>query len=96
MSWTHLVSGLMMTTGVLAGGVGALTARQMLQDAGRAHARIVSRTTGILESWDAWFLGGFSRIAMGVRWLFAMVAWIGWTLVGMGCIGLGIQLLRHL
>ncbi|MBI4597619.1 MAG: hypothetical protein HY737_04360 [Candidatus Omnitrophica bacterium] len=93
---TYVVSGLIVTIGVLSVGIGVLLARHMVHDAQRVHGRILSRSTGVLEGWDARFVGGFAQLAMGCSWLWAAAAWFGWTLVGMSCIGLGVHVLTKL
>ena len=86
-----VISSLIIAIGILSVGVGILLARDMLSEARRVHVRMTSRATGVLEGWDAWFLGGFSRMAMGCRWLSAMAMCAGWSVIGLGCIGLGVH-----
>ena len=90
-----VVSSLIIAIGVLSVGIGILLARDMLHEARRMHRRIVSQATDVLEDWDAWFLDGFSRMAMGCRWLWAMVICAGWSAIGVGCIGLGFRVLSR-
>ena len=89
----YVVSSLIIAIGILSVGIGFLFAQDMVQAAHRLHWRMVSRAT--VEGWDAWFLGGFSRVAMGFRWLSAIATCAGWSLIGLGCIGLGIHVLTH-
>ncbi len=83
----------MMAVGVLSVGIGALMARDGLRSAHRRHDRTAGVSGADLDAWGAWFLGGFSTMTMGFRGLIAAIAWCAWTLIGMSCIGLGIQLL---
>ena len=90
-----MISSLIIAIGVLSVGIGILLARDMLREARRTHLRMMSRATDVLEGWDAWFLGGFSSMAMGCRWLWAMATCAGWSAIGLGCIGLGFRLLSR-
>ena len=89
---THLLSGLVITMGVLASCVGLASAVARLQDASRAHRRIETLYDAMPEGWSSWFLGGFSGLSLGSRWLRAAAALIGWTLAGLSLIGLGLRL----
>ena len=81
----------LIATGVAAITVGAALARQQVWHAGRVHDLTAARASATLEGWDGWFLGGFSRVATGLRWLTALAAGCFWTLVGAGFIALGIR-----
>lgn len=89
---TIVVSGLVIAMGVVALGVGIASAISSLRAAHRVHHRTAGRATAMLEGWDAWFLQGFSTMTMGIRGLYAILLWLGWTLVGVTLIGLGIRL----
>ena len=88
-----VVGSLVMAMGLIAAGVGVIIARRALQTAQRAHHRTAAISAATLEGWDSWFLGGFSHLAMGIHWLYAVSVWLAWTLAGAGLIGLGIGLL---
>ena len=90
-----MVSSLIIAVGILSVGVGIALALDILYEARRVHTRMISRATGILEGWDAWFLGGFSHIALGCRGLQAAAMCVGWSVIGLGCIGLGVHALGH-
>ena len=91
---TQLVmGGLMIATGLVALAVGCVMAGHALRDARRAYLRTASLSTATLESWSSWFLDGFSGVTMGIRWLFAIGLWLGWTVIGICLIGVGIRVL---
>ena len=88
-----LMSSLMIAVGALAVGLGVLMARAGLRIAHRRYARTARIADANLDEWGAWFLGGFSTMTLGFRGLIAVIAWCAWTLIGVSCLGLGIQLL---
>jgi hypothetical protein len=87
-----VVSGLVVTIGLIAVGVGVATATSRLRTAKRAYRRTAALHTAVSEGWGAWFVSGFSGITMGTQWLSAVTAWFIWTLAGVGLITLGIRL----
>jgi hypothetical protein len=91
MQW--VVGSLTILTGLTAIGVGMAVAIRSLDSARRVYRRTASRSAATLEAWGAWFVGGFSGLTMGIRWLYAVALWLGWTAAGIGLIGLGIRLL---
>lgn len=88
-----LISGLVITTGVMSAGVGVLTATHRLQIARRAYRRTEALNDTLLGGWNDWFLGGFAGLSLGTQWLSAAAVWLLWTLAGAGLIALGVQLL---
>jgi hypothetical protein len=78
--------------GLVAAGVGAIVASQRLRAARRTYRKTTSLAQATPEGWGTWFLGGFSGVALGVRWLAAAAIWLLWTLAGAWFIGLGIRL----
>ncbi len=76
--------------GVLAVGVGWVVTQGALQKARRRHHRMT--TLPIETGWDDWFLGGFSGLALGIRWLTAGAVGLVWALAGAWIIGLGLRL----
>ena len=91
-----VMGGLVVVLGLLALGVGVLLAQQNLRAAHRSHQKTAALSAATLESWDAWFLGGFCGVTMGLRWLSAVVSWLAWTLGGLSLIWLGIRLFGRL
>ena len=73
----HLVSGLVIATGVLATVVGVAASVNHLRTASRAYRRIGTLYDSMSESWAAWFLGRFSGISMGTHWVWAILVLIG-------------------
>ena len=88
----HLLSGLVIATGLLASCVGLASAASRLRDASRAYRRTEALYDAIPEGWSSWFLGGFSGLTLGSRWLWAAAVLIGWTIAGLSLIGLGLRL----
>ena len=88
-----IISGLVITTGVMSAGVGWLTAVHRLQIARRAYRRTEALNADLLGGWNDWFLGGFAGVSLGTQWLSATAAWLLWTLAGVGLITLGVRLL---
>ncbi len=88
-----LVSALIVATGGLALGTGLLLARARLRTARRAHRKTATLHAAMPDGWSAWFLDGFSGLALGTHWLLAAAGGIAWTLAGVYLIGLGIRLL---
>jgi len=89
-----VIGSLTVVTGLIAAGVGIVVAGRSIQSARRVYRRTASRSAAALGGWGAWFLGGFSGMTMGLRWLYAVALWLGWTVAGIGLIGLGIRLLK--
>lgn len=89
----HLVSGLVIVTGVLATAVGVAASVNRLRTAGRAYRRIETLYGSMSEGWTAWFLEGFSGVSLGTHWVWAMLVLVGWSLAGIGLISLGLRLL---
>ena len=87
-----IMAALTVATGFVAAGVGVAAARQGLRTAHRSYHRTAALSAAASEGWSGWFLGGFSSVSMGIRWLSAVTAWMAWTLAGAGLIGLGIRL----
>lgn len=94
MQW--LLSVLMMATGLAAAAVGCVSANHALRSARRSHQRIAALAGTTADGWGAWFLGGFSSVSLGFRWIRALLVWAAWTLAGIGLIGLGVHTVRHL
>jgi len=90
MQW--VVGSLTILTGLTAVGVGMAVATRSLASARRVYRRTTSRSSATLEAWGAWFVGGFSGMTMGIRWLYAVALWLGWTAAGIGLVGLGVRL----
>ena len=80
-------------TGLTAVGVGMAVAARSLASARRVYRKTAAHSAATLEAWGSWFLGGFSGMTMGIRWLYAVALWLGWAAAGVGLIGLGIRLL---
>ena len=75
--------------------MGAALAKDRLQAVHRTYQRTATLSASSGQGWSEWFVGGFSGIAMGFRWLSIIAASLAWTLAGVGLIGLGVQLLSH-
>ena len=90
-----VVSGLVITTGLISVGVGIAAAASRLRTARRAYRRTAALHAATSEGWGAWFLGGFSGVTMGTQWLSAVTVWCLWTLAGVCLISLGIRLLSR-
>ena len=88
----RIISGLVILMGLIAGGVGVAMARHQLHAAGRVHRKTELLYAAMPEGWGSWFLGGFSILPAGSRWLWAAAALASWTLIGLLLIGLGIRL----
>ena len=84
---------LVIATGALAASIGILSARRRIWIARRAHQRTQTLYASIPEGWNFWFVGGFARLTMGTRWLWAAASWLAWTVAGMCLIALGVRLL---
>ena len=70
---THWITGgLTIVIGLLSVGVGLLLANQSLHAARRTYRRTAFHSAASLEHWGSWFLGGFSGMTMGIRWLYAI------------------------
>ena len=89
-----VMGGVLIIMGLVAAGVGMVLARYGLRAAHRHYHRTASLSAATLEGWDSWFLGGFSGMTMGIRWLYAVVSWLLWTLAGVGLVGLGFRLMH--
>ncbi len=87
-----ILGAVMVLTGVGAAVAGALLARQGLKAASRTYQRTQAGLPVPPEDWDAWFRGGFSGMALGLRWLSALAGWLLWTLAGAGFVALGLRL----
>ena len=88
----RFMSGLVMVMGLIAAGVGMATARYRIRAASRAHRRISTLYATMPEGWSSWFVGGFSSLTVGTSWLWATLAFVGWTLAGLFLVGLSLQL----
>ena len=86
------MGGLVMTMGFMTMGLGVGVARHSLAMARRVYQRTTSLATATMDGWDAWFLGGFSSLTMGIRWWSAISVGAVLTLTGVCLIGLGIRL----
>jgi len=91
----RVIGAVVIAIGVLAFGIGVLLARTHVRLAHRAHQRTTALQTIMPESWNAWFLGGFSVLTAGTSRLWAVGAWLVWTLAGLGLVGLGIRVLAR-
>ena len=89
------IGGLTIATGLIAAGIGLTMAMNRLQIARRAYRRTTALHASAPESWNAWYLGGFTQLSMGTRWLSAGAVWLAWTAAGVVLIGLGLRLLSH-
>jgi hypothetical protein len=87
-----LMGGLLIVTGLVAAGVGIAVASHRLRMARRSYHRTALLSAASPEGWGSWFLGGFSGVTMGIRWLYAVASWLAWTLAGVCLIGLGLRL----
>ena len=87
----HVMNGLVIVTGLIATAVGIVAAAGRLRAAGRAHRRIETLYASMPEGWSSWFLGGFSDVTLGARWLRALAVLVIWTLTGAWFIGLGLR-----
>ena len=90
----RVLGGVLIVMGLVAAGVGMVLARHGFRAARRTYHRTASLSAATLEGWDAWFLGGFSGMTMGIRWLSTIAAWLAWTLAGIGLVGLGFRLMH--
>ena len=87
---TQWIAGsLIILTGLVAAGVGIAVASRSLRATRRAYCRIVSRSASTLDPWGTWFLGGFSGLAMGIQWLYTVLAWLTWAVAGTVLIRIG-------
>ena len=91
MQW--VMGGLSISTGLIAAAVGVAMARHGLQTAQRLHARTSSLSLAVPDGWGSWFLGGFTSLSIGFRWIAAVAAWLVWTLAGLALVWLGIRLI---
>ena len=91
-----LLGGLSIAAGLVAAGVGVVAARHGLRAARRTYHKTAGLAAAAPEAWGGWFLGGFSGVTMGLRWLSAIAAWFTWTLAGLGFLGVGIRLVSRL
>lgn len=89
------IGGLTIVIGLIAAGTGLTMAANRLQFARRAFRRTTALYASAPESWNAWYLGGFTQLSMGTRWLEAGAVWLAWTLAGLVLIGLGLRLLSY-
>ena len=89
-----MMGGVLIVMGLVAAGVGMVLARHGFRAAHRTYHRTTSLSAATPEGWDAWFLGGFSGMTMGIRWLSTVAAWLAWTAAGVGLVGLGFRLMR--
>lgn len=89
-----VIASLLVATGVVAAGVGVSVARGALQTAGRTYQKLAARCAAAAEGWGAWFVSGFSDVTMGLCWVYALAAWLAWTLAGLSLIGAGVRLLH--
>jgi hypothetical protein len=93
----HWVAGsLTVLMGVIAIGIGLVMADRVLQSGRRVYRRTAALSAATLGGWGSWFLGGFSGLSMGFRWLTAVGALVVWSAAGLGLVGVGIQLFDRL
>jgi hypothetical protein len=88
-----IIGGVTIAMGMAAAWVGAMVAARSLSCARRAYRRTSGLAAASVEAWGVWFLGGFSGVTMGLRWLYAVAVWLAWTAAGLGLLWLGIRLL---
>ncbi len=88
----RFMSGLVIVMGLVAAGVGIVTANHRIRAAGRAHRKISTLYAAMPEGWSSWFVGGFSSLTVGTHWLRATLALTGWRLAGVFLMGLGPRL----
>ncbi len=86
-----VISGLLITTGMLSAGVGFAGAAHRLQVARRVYRRTEALNAALLGGWDSWFLGGFADMTLGTQWLSAIAGGLIWTLAGLCLVALGIR-----
>ncbi len=91
----HLISGLVIVTGLTAAGTGLALAGSRLRAAGRAYRKTKTLYAAMPDGWSSWFLEGFSGVALGTHWVWAVLTLLGWTLAGVCLIGLGLQLFHR-
>ena len=87
-----LMGGFTIAMGLVAVSIGVLMAQQHLDLAHQSDHRMARRRAAMPWDWQAWFFGGFSGVAFGLRGLWAIALCVAWTLAGFGVVGLGIQL----
>lgn len=92
---TRVMWALAIVMGTLAVGVGLAAASARVRRAHRIYYRTASFSAGRLDGWGDWFLGGFSGVTVGLRWLYAVGSWLAWTLVGVCFIGMGLRVFEH-
>ncbi|GEM_PF-1973916 len=91
-----IMSGLIITTGLMSAGVGLASAAHRLQLARRVYRRTEALNAALLGGWDSWFLGGFADVTMGIQWLSAIAGGLLWTLAGVALIAFGVRLVALL
>ena len=89
-----VMGGLIFVMGVMTAWLGLTAVHHDLKTAEQAFQRIGRPAVTTFEAWDSWFLTGFSAVTVGLRWLFAVVAWFFLALFSTGYLWLEIQLLR--
>ena len=90
-----VISGLALTTGLLAVGVGVVAGRHSLRDVRRLYRRTSGLGSAVEAGWRGWFFSGFSGVTMGVQWLVAASLWMAWTLAGVSLVALGLRLFNR-
>ena len=88
-----MIGGATIAMGMTAAWIGTMVATRSLSSARRIYRRTSGLSAASVQSWGSWFVGGFSGVTMGIRWLYAVAVWLGWMAAGLGLIWLGIQLL---
>ena len=85
---------LIILSGLVIAGLGLVMALRSLRWAYRTHMRTARRSSGAVDGWESWFLGGFSTLSTGLRGLGAVTMCSAFSVTGIGLIGFGIRLLR--
>ncbi len=89
-----VVSGLVCATGIVALLIGGLVCGLRFRSAQRTFERTTAMSHRVDDGWETWFMDGFSRVAVGMQGLRALAVGIGWSVAGLGLIGIGLRLLR--
>jgi hypothetical protein len=84
-----MVSGLAVITGLIAVGVGVSAAVSRIREALRAYHKTATLYAAMPDGWLSWFLGGFSEVTIGVRYLRATAILVWWAATGLCLIALG-------
>lgn len=85
------LGGLTILTGIVAAVLGVTTARTRLQAASRTHQKTAVRAS--LDEWQAWFVGGFSGMAVSRRAGSACAIGLGWIVAGVTFIVWGVEII---